>query len=648
MADFPKVDRLKSQLLTSQLSKNDPVLFQVINTLIDYIRQGNTVTSELVKTGGSSGGGSGGGITALTTDVVASGVGTVPAIIQPDAITTPKIIDAAVTYEKIQNTTLADILIGRSSTPGTVEEIELGANLQLVGGTLQVLNSGGTTGLEHNLLSSTHPDTVSAIPILGDIIRAVEGPEFVGEYYGFTLNAPIVEDFVGIRFGYTFNPAPTSGNYFAYYPPALVFETVTPPDTLLAWGYIDFFLVAKLVEDFTGIRFGYNLGNAYVSGNNFAYYPPQLAFVAPINPEVEIIPATWKRLGIGTENQVLTIIDGIPEWSDAPTIPTGIPWVDIPFNAADFTAAGGTTPGWTVSASNVIRWQIQKLPGTGGIGNVRIALYIANSSVTGSGPTSLIVNMPVAFTGKWAQYISIRENGNVVTNTYLVYDNATYATQVVIQKVGGGAFDVTPNETYLSFELSIASVAGIADWEGLPVVTPIINANNLIGTILAPTVVTSSLTSLGIIPQIVFPATQVPSAGANTLDDYEEGTFTPSLTFGGLNVGITYSGQTGYYVKVGRVVHVSLRITLTSKGSSVGSAFVQGLPFTHDGGVALAAAVMGFAINFTGLTGMVAAFVTGTSMSILQWGATGVASISNTTFTNTTDFLLTANYRTTD
>ena len=40
---------------------------------------------------------------------------------------------------------------------------------------------------------------------------------------------------------------------------------------------------------------------------------------------------------------------------------------------------------------------------------------------------------------------------------------------------------------------------------------------------------------------ITFPATQSASSNANTLDDYEEGTWTPTVTFGGASVGITYN-----------------------------------------------------------------------------------------------------------
>ncbi|NBS68633.1 hypothetical protein EBT31_06920 [bacterium] len=78
---------------------------------------------------------------------------------------------------------------------------------------------------------------------------------------------------------------------------------------------------------------------------------------------------------------------------------------------------------------------------------------------------------------------------------------------------------------------------------------------------------------------ITFPATQVASSDANTLDDYEEGTWTPSITFGGASVGMTGTFA-GRYTKVGRAVTVNGIMALTSKGSSTGIARIAGLPFT--------------------------------------------------------------------
>ena len=66
---------------------------------------------------------------------------------------------------------------------------------------------------------------------------------------------------------------------------------------------------------------------------------------------------------------------------------------------------------------------------------------------------------------------------------------------------------------------------------------------------------------------------------ANTLDDYEEGNFTPSLTFGQNAVGITYNSQIGRYTKIGRIVHIDIVVHLSAKGSSTGHVSLHGLPF---------------------------------------------------------------------
>lgn len=79
--------------------------------------------------------------------------------------------------------------------------------------------------------------------------------------------------------------------------------------------------------------------------------------------------------------------------------------------------------------------------------------------------------------------------------------------------------------------------------------------------------------------QIAFPATAVPSAGANTLDDYEEGTWTVGISFGGGTTGITYTSQEGRYTKIGNQIFFTSYMLLSSKGSSVGDAFLTGLPF---------------------------------------------------------------------
>ena len=70
------------------------------------------------------------------------------------------------------------------------------------------------------------------------------------------------------------------------------------------------------------------------------------------------------------------------------------------------------------------------------------------------------------------------------------------------------------------------------------------------------------------------------TGAANYLDDYEEGTFTPGISFNNLSVGVTYTAQTGRYVKVGRLITVHGFVDPSSFGSSTGAFRITGLPFT--------------------------------------------------------------------
>ena len=67
------------------------------------------------------------------------------------------------------------------------------------------------------------------------------------------------------------------------------------------------------------------------------------------------------------------------------------------------------------------------------------------------------------------------------------------------------------------------------------------------------------------------------SADANKLDDYEEGTFTP--TFSNIGTG-TYGKQVGSYTKVGDMVTVRIHIKMATLGSASGNVVIDGLPFT--------------------------------------------------------------------
>ena len=85
-----------------------------------------------------------------------------------------------------------------------------------------------------------------------------------------------------------------------------------------------------------------------------------------------------------------------------------------------------------------------------------------------------------------------------------------------------------------------------------------------------------------IIPQGVTLGT---SAGvynaANTIDDYEEGTWTPSVSAtSGSFTTVTISNAE--YVKIGKTVHVSAKFVITTIGTGSGNMTISGLPYSLD------------------------------------------------------------------
>ena len=81
------------------------------------------------------------------------------------------------------------------------------------------------------------------------------------------------------------------------------------------------------------------------------------------------------------------------------------------------------------------------------------------------------------------------------------------------------------------------------------------------------------------------------TGAANKLDDYEEGTWTPTLTTDGTDfTSVTYdAGVSGTYTKVGRVVTVDgfMRTDAITKGSASGFVQIGGLPFAATGAISV-------------------------------------------------------------
>jgi hypothetical protein len=127
---------------------------------------------------------------------------------------------------------------------------------------------------------------------------------------------------------------------------------------------------------------------------------------------------------------------------------------------------------------------------------------------------------------------------------------------------------------------------------------------------------------------------------------YSTGTFTPTLTFGGVSTGITYSVQTGEYTEIGNVVFFYIKITLTSKGSASGSAGVFGLPIVAGTNESLIGSVDPQSITLHGnnqMLGVVRAASQHLDL-IYPQTASSTQAYTNSDFSNTSDLNISGFY----
>jgi hypothetical protein len=98
--------------------------------------------------------------------------------------------------------------------------------------------------------------------------------------------------------------------------------------------------------------------------------------------------------------------------------------------------------------------------------------------------------------------------------------------------------------------------------------------------------------------QIKFPASQNASSDANTLDDYEEGTFLPNIR-GGDTAGVTtWISRDGYYTKIGRMVFVFMNLRWSNQ-TGTGELQVDNLPFVTVGYAGYGAITYNSGLSYT-------------------------------------------------
>lgn len=123
--------------------------------------------------------------------------------------------------------------------------------------------------------------------------------------------------------------------------------------------------------------------------------------------------------------------------------------------------------------------------------------------------------------------------------------------------------------------------------------------------------------------------------------------WTPTLQFGGASTGIAYTTRAGIYTWNGGVVTASFLVTLSSKGSSTGSATIQGLGYQTVTGFNGTCQIANYS-NMAGLTGALQGVITTASnlITLVQSGAAAIQNVVDTNFANNTSFIGTCTYHT--
>ena len=138
------------------------------------------------------------------------------------------------------------------------------------------------------------------------------------------------------------------------------------------------------------------------------------------------------------------------------------------------------------------------------------------------------------------------------------------------------------------------------------------------------------------------------NAASKYLDDYEVGTWTPTISFGRASVGVTYgAGNAGQYTKIGRQVTVTAFVILTSKGSSTGTARIGGLPFVIGASTGYYSAPALGAFSQLSYTGTAQGFgeVNAQTIELNEVSEAGTQTdINDTNFTNSTSFVVSFTY----
>jgi hypothetical protein len=284
---------------------------------------------------------------------------------------------------------------------------------------------------------------------------------------------------------------------------------------------------------------------------------------------------------------------------------------------------------------------------------------LTDTTMAASGTTKKVTVNQILGAGGTATLASATITGDLTVRTNKLFVNATGVgvgtTSVfgdfTIQNSSNCRFEVTSSAGGTSIEnlnnarnayLNMTMYADAYIWNRLGSEAMRLNSTGL-GVGVVPS---AGKGALQLSSGINFPATQVASSDANTLDDYEEGTFTPIIS-GATTAGTgTYTTQVGRYTKIGRLVTFQLRVAWTAH-TGTGGVLVGGLPFTSSSvSNSQSSVTIGFFDNFALTASNIAtAFMQAseTSIALYQYPVGG-GSVSAVGIDSAADIMISGSY----